>query len=68
MLSVPPRLKTCVRDSHGWLWLVRTFVGPHIEKLLPLFEEDAAAFVSTVEQTKGSFSEDMMEGNARGRH
>ncbi|KAG2030033.1 hypothetical protein BDR03DRAFT_1017627 [Suillus americanus] len=62
------RLKTHVRDCHGQLWLVRTFIGPRIEKLLPLFEGDAAAFVSTVEQTKGGFSEGMMEGNARGHH
>ncbi|KAG1721347.1 hypothetical protein EDB19DRAFT_1835556 [Suillus lakei] len=37
-------LKTRVRDSQGRLWLVRTFVGPRIERLLPFFEEDAAIF------------------------
>ncbi|KAG1723548.1 hypothetical protein EDB19DRAFT_1916013 [Suillus lakei] len=61
-------LKTRVRDSQGRLWLVRTFVGPRIERLLPFFEEDAAIFVSTVERAKGGFSEGEMEGNARGRH
>ncbi|KAG1726937.1 hypothetical protein EDB19DRAFT_1914433 [Suillus lakei] len=62
------RLKTRVRDSQGRLWLVRTFVGPHIKELLPLFQEAAATFVSTVEQNNGSFSESEMEGHARGRH
>lgn len=57
-----------MRHSHGQLWLVRTFIGPCIEKLLPLFKEDAAAFVSTMEQTKGGFSKGVMEGHVRGCH
>ncbi|KAG1893200.1 uncharacterized protein F5891DRAFT_1196730 [Suillus fuscotomentosus] len=61
-------LKTRIRDSQGRLWLVRTFVGERIEALLPAFEKQAAAFVSTVETNRSGFTEAEMEENSRGSH
>ncbi|KAG1834973.1 hypothetical protein DFJ58DRAFT_847503 [Suillus subalutaceus] len=61
-------LKTRIRDSQGRLWLVRTFVGPHMHELLPRFQKEAAAFVLAVEESKMGFKETEMQENTRGPH
>ena len=61
-------LKTHLRDMYGRKFLVRTFVGERVLKLLPAFEAQVAAFVRRVREEGTGFTEEQMRGSARGPH
>ena len=62
------RLKTRLHDMTGRKWLVRTFVGLKVLRLLDSFEKQIALFVAEVEAGDAGFMEEQMKNNARGSH
>jgi hypothetical protein len=62
------RLKTRVRDGEGRKWFVRTFVNDRVQKLLPLFGDDAAKVVAEIDAKGTGFTEQDMKLNSRGAH